>query len=160
MKDFHKKPPMKNTFILYDISRIYGLNQAVKFKEILINLNEKHDIKELIAHLGDFIQIAEADFAVKQENYIKIYLYGKKKYKEMSYLSVNPHLLIDAFLRHSVKALTAEKPGDNLDEETGEPHIWHALTNLRMLYSILLTCSKVELENYKKEYEDFLLTFE
>lgn len=59
--------------------------------------------------------------------------FGNKKYGDpASWTQVNPEDFYEAALRHLNKHMTAIRYGIGsvLDEESGLPHSWHALTSL------------------------------
>jgi hypothetical protein len=57
--------------------------------------------------------------------------YGAKKYAPNNWMLVEPfnERYYDALMRH----LLAWKKGEMNDEESGLPHLWHAITNLHFL---------------------------
>ncbi len=56
--------------------------------------------------------------------------YGAKKYSRYNYREgIEHHRILDAALRH----LTAMLAGEELDPESGLPHLWHAMASLSML---------------------------
>lgn len=58
------------------------------------------------------------------------FTYGAKKYAAHNFKQgINYSRLADAALRH----LTAYMDGENIDEESGNPHLDHALASLAML---------------------------
>ena len=56
--------------------------------------------------------------------------HGAEKYGEASYRQVEPKRYRDALMRHVCKWL---KDPYGLDEDSGQPHIWHIITNAAFL---------------------------
>lgn len=59
----------------------------------------------------------------------KIMQFGAKKYGDNNWQELNPDRIMNAMLRHTV----AICKGEYLDEESGEPHIYHIGANAMML---------------------------
>lgn len=62
-----------------------------------------------------------------------ILTFGAKKYSANNWRQVDdPTRYIGALYRH----LEAWRAGEEHDPESGEPHLWHAMTNLAFLISL------------------------
>jgi len=57
---------------------------------------------------------------------VKVLMYGKAKYSEKGWMTVEKERYIDAHSRH----MAAYYKGEHMDEESGLPHLAHALCSL------------------------------
>lgn len=62
----------------------------------------------------------------------EVLTYGAKKYKPKNYLGGEEARFIAALYRH----LEAWRTGEELDKESGMPHLWHALTNIAIIMEL------------------------
>lgn len=64
------------------------------------------------------------------EDEARVWMYGAKKYKAFNWMKgMQWSVPLACALRH----LAAFQNGEDIDEESGQPHIAHAMCNLRML---------------------------
>ena len=71
---------------------------------------------------------------------VRIREYGLKKYTDANnWKHVSKDDWLDALMRHLMKYLDGEK----IDDESGMPHLWHAICNLSYL---------IELEETEKQF--------
>lgn len=84
--------------------------------------------------------ILEADKAMAGLS--KVLMYGRDKYSRGNWLGGLEHMgIVDCLMRH----LTAYVSGENLDEESGLPHVDHVLANA--LFLSQMTKTRHDLDN-------------
>lgn len=89
-------------------------------------INDSHNLDELVD-----ICISLPDTG---NNYLfDVFEFGKQKYSDWDFLSLDPNLLLYAFTRHLYKHFYKGK----FDEESRLPHIAHAKSNLIMIEHII-----------------------
>jgi len=122
--------------------------KVVRFQILLLNwfasidsdgfiTEDKH--RKLVTKLKELIQTLMTIYNLEPDEVLKCGHYGNKKYgygnfltiKNDQKLHVNVMRLFDAFLRHSLKVHLGN------DDESGLPHLYHAVYNLWMIYNLL-----------------------
>lgn len=91
-----------------------------------LNSNAKGSGARYIAGKADLSLIPLATL----EDEARVWMYGTGKYKAFNWMKGMPWSVpLACALRH----LAAFQAGEDIDEESGQPHLAHAMCNLRML---------------------------
>lgn len=98
---------------------------------------EDQIILQMIADIMDAIKTNTyfpiEDICVNTSDVLEVFKFGVGKYEPWSFLKLNPYSLVPALFRHLYKHYYVSQ----IDEESGLPHLAHAVCNARMIQLIL-----------------------